>query len=137
MKIKMKVKSKKHLKGGFALVTLIFFMLIVTIVMSAAVAVLVINSETSGKVQLSTVAATIAESGAENAVLRLLRDPQYLGEASLPVGPGNATIVVPAGPFPKIITSTGIYNNFRRTTSATVNYDVNNRLVISNWGESN
>ena len=128
------IKHKKHLKNGFALITLIVFMVIMTTVMAAAVSVLIINSETSGKVQQSTVAATVAESGAENAVLRMLRNPNYIGE-DLPIEPGIAKITV-TGSNPYVITSTGTYKNFKKTTIVNVNYDSNNRLVISNWGET-
>ena len=131
----MKTKRNKHTKNGFALITLIFFMVIVIVVMSAAVSVLIVNSVTSGKVQQSTIAATVAESGIENGLLRLLRDPGYTGEPPLQIKIGNvvgtATISVNSGK----ITSIGVYNNFTRKITVDTSY-TNNVMTVSNWGEN-
>src|SRR4029077_7648817 len=78
---------------GQALITLLFFTVIGVTVTSAAVAMIMVNALSGTKQQQGEVAYEIAESGAENGLIRLLRDPTYIGE-TLPVGSGSATITV-------------------------------------------
>ena len=118
---------------GQALITLLVFTIMAITITSAAVVVIIINSTTATKLQESTVAYEVAESGANNAVLRLLRDPGYTGEA-LTVGNGTATItVVPTGGL-YVIMSQGKENNFIRTVQVNASY-FNNVLVATSAGE--
>ncbi len=94
---------------GQALVTLIFFMVIATTVTTAAILVIAVNSISGTRLQEGTIAYQTAQSGADNALIRVLRDPSYTGE-TLNVGSSSATIQVTgsgttASPF--VITSKG------------------------------
>lgn len=117
---------------GQALVTLLFFMVISITIISAAVILIVVNATTLGHVERGLYAQSVAESGAENAVLRLLRDPSYIGETLL-VGEGNAVITV-SGTDPKVILSVGSLGEHKRQIEVIAGY-TNNQLTINSWRE--
>lgn len=121
------------LQKGQALITLLFFVIVSITITSAAVTLIMISSLSATKLEMSTNALTIAESGAENAMLRLLRNPFYTGETGLAVGNGTATITV-SGTNPTTITSTGIIGNFKRRVEVKVGY-TNNILTVQSWKE--
>lgn len=123
---------KNFYRKGQALVTLLIFMIITITITSAAVAVMILNSQSANKMQEGLLAYNIAEGGAENAILRLLRDPDYTGE-TLIMGEGVATITV-SGVSPITINSEGRIRNFLRKIRVTTNYN-NGIFTISSWKE--
>ena len=126
---------KKYITNnrGNALITLLFFALITIIVTSAAIVMLMINSGAVTTVQQGNDAYSIAESGVENALLRLLRNPSYTGEV-LTIGNGAATITVTGGPT-KTIISKGKIGNFERSIQVVATY-TNNVLTVTSWDEA-
>lgn len=121
---------------GQALITLLFFTVIGVTVTSAAVVMILINSLSGTKQQQGEVAYEIAQSGAENGLIRLLRDPTYTGE-TLPVGSGSATITVNgsgASGNPFIILSKGTNGIFIREVQVTATYQ-NNLLTVTSRKE--
>lgn len=117
---------------GQALITLLFFIIISITVTSAAVVMVLVSSLSGMKFQQGELAYEIAQSGADNAVLRLLRNPSYTGEV-LPIGAGTATIQVTgtgSGGDPFVITSTGTTGNFVRKIQISATYN-NNLLTPS------
>ncbi|MEK7517630.1 MAG: pilus assembly PilX N-terminal domain-containing protein [Patescibacteria group bacterium] len=118
---------------GQALVTLLFFVVIATIITSAAVIMIIGNSESTSKTEAGINAYYIAESGIENALLRLLRDPNYTGETNLAVGDGIVDITV-SGSNPKTVVATASAGNFKRTVQAEMNYS-GGYYTFSNWKE--
>lgn len=123
----------KNSKSGQTLVTLLFFMVIALTITSASVIILFVNSVATSTFQDGIFAYHIAESGAENAILRLLRDPNYSGE-TLTIGDGSATIQV-TGANTKVITSKARLRNFIRTIEVQASYN-NNILTITSWKET-
>lgn len=117
---------------GQALVTLLIFVFITTIVTSAAIVLIVTNSLSVGSVQSGTNAYIVAESGIENALIRMLRDPDYTGE-TMTMDAGTATITI-TGTEPRTITSRGSSGDFTRTIEVVVGY-TNNIMTISSWKE--
>lgn len=103
----------------------------VTIV-SAAVAVLFINTSSTSTIGSGIEAYYVAEGGAENAILRLLRNPNYTGE-TLQVGQGTTTITV-TGTDPKTITTVGKIGNFTRQIQVIAGY-TDNILTVTSWKE--
>ena len=129
MKTKFSIKEK-----GQALITLLFFVLISLTITSGAIVIMITNSASASNLQGGAVAYYAAESGVENALLRLLRDPTYAGEI-LTVGDGTATAnVVVSGSNTKTVVSIGQNGNFRRTVQAQMNYN-NGYYTFSNWKE--
>ena len=129
--------SLKLWRSGQALITLIFFVLIAITIASGAIIMLAVNSTSLVKLQEGTISYNMAESGIENAMLRVLRDPNnYTGE-TLTVD--NAAVIITVSPtgnnFPKTITAYCTSCNFKRTVTAKMNY-TSGSYTFSNWKEN-
>lgn len=120
------------MKNGQALLMLLVFMLISITVTSAAVVLIVSNSLNTQKVQSGTIAMQVAESGIENSLLRLLRNPYYTGE-TLTMPQGTAVINI-TGSDPYTLLSTGTSGNFMRKIQVIVDYTTG-RMIITSWKE--
>lgn len=125
-------KTRKNTQSGQTLVMLLIFMMISIMVTSASVGLILNSSTSTDKVYQGSNALTIAEGGAETAMIKLLRNIDYTGE-TLTIGEGEAVISV-SGSNPKIISSTGTYNNFSRTIQVIVS-TTNNILTVTSWKE--
>jgi hypothetical protein len=99
-------------QSGQALIVLLFFMIIAITLSTTAIAVVASNSLSVTRTEESTHALEIAEAGAQNALIRLIRVPGYTGE-TLTVNGGSATVVVTGGST-KTILSTGVNGSFTR-----------------------
>lgn len=127
-------------KQGQTLVALLIFVIIVTTITSAAVSVMILNSAGASKFEQGFETQQMAESGAENAVLRLLRDPNYTGtgyngESVLQFGTSSVTTSVTGTGTPNLmITSTATNGNFTRTIQVTATYN-SNVLTLTSWKE--
>lgn len=118
---------------GQALITLLFFMIIAGTITASAVAIVLTNSLSAGKLELSDNAYAIAETGIENGILRFLRDTSYQGE-TLQVDGGSASIqVASAGGNLYTITSEGKRNEFLRKIQVSLVYT--NTMQITSWKE--
>jgi hypothetical protein len=127
----MKIKNAQR---GQALITLLFFTVIGVTVTTAAVVMILVNSISGEKFQEGMIAYQIAQSGAENAKLRFLRDPNYTGTGEIiTIGSGTA-VVDRSGTGPFIFTSTGTNGNFIRKIQFTADYS-GNTLSITNQHE--
>src|SRR3989344_2377639 len=122
-----------NLKKGQALVTLLVFIATATIITAAATTVTLINSQTTGKFAQGESALIIAQTGADNAILRILRDPNgtYTGEGPITIGSGTVTINV-SGSSVKTITAEGKDGNFIRKIQVVGTF-VNNTFTIFSW----
>ena len=121
-----------NFQKGQALVTLLFFILISLTITSGAIIIIVANSISANKFADGTVAYYVAESGVENSLLRLLRDPNYTGEV-LTIN-GATAIVTVSGSNPKTVISIGQSGSFKRTVQAQLNYS-SGYYTVSNWRE--
>jgi hypothetical protein len=74
-----------------------------------------------------------AKAGYENALLRLLRDPDYTGE-TLTINGGSVTITV-SGTDPKTITSIATKAGFTKVYSASAAFS-SNELSVTTSGEA-
>lgn len=117
---------------GQTLVILLTYMVIGIIVTTASIALVINSSIGTDKVYQGTNSLDIAESGAETAMIKLLRNPSYAGE-TLVVGNGQAVVTV-TGTNPKTILSKGTLNNFTRTIQVIVDTS-NNTLRATSWKE--
>lgn len=107
-------------------------MAIAVTVTSAAVVMMIVGSTAASKYEQGQTAYAAAESGAENALLRLLRDPNYVGE-TLTIGSATATITI-TGTDPKTVTSTGVSGGFTRQIQVVAGY-TNSILTVTSWSE--
>lgn len=125
---------KKQLQqGGQALVMLLAFMAVALTLTMAATVVTVINTQANSEYGIGQDALSLAESGVDNAILRLLRDPSYTGE-TMNIGTGTVTITV-SGSGTKTITSRGTSGGFARTVQAVVSQS-GNVLSLTSWTET-
>jgi hypothetical protein len=120
-------------QSGQTLVALLVFMATALIITTGAVAVTIANLQSASEYSRGEQALQVAESGADNALLRLTRDPSYAGE-TLTVGTGTATITVSGSPS-YTITSVGRVGDFRRTIQVTATR-LNNVVVQTAWSEA-
>ncbi|MDP2637952.1 MAG: hypothetical protein Q8P26_02745 [Candidatus Levybacteria bacterium] len=121
-----------NFEKGQALVTLLFFVIISLTITSAAVIIIIINSISASKSQEGALAYYAAESGVENALLRILRDHNYTGE-TLVVG-GVTVIVTVEGSDLKNVISVSRNGDFKRTIQAQMYYN-NGYYTVSSWKE--
>lgn len=129
MMLKLKINQNS---AGSMLISLMIFVVISLTIVTAAVLLVVDNTVTSSNQQIGASALSVAESGAENALLRLLRDPSYTGEV-ITVGDGQAAITV-TGSNPLVITSVGTVSTFQRTVQVSATR-VNGVLTVTSWNE--
>ena len=122
----------KSNKLGQAMIMLISFVAIAIVVISSALVNMFINITAATRTQVGDVAYSIAESGVENALIRVLRDPTYVGE-TLAVGTGNAVVTV-TGINPKTIISTGTFGTFVRKITVVAS-DSAGILSVTSWKE--
>ena len=120
---------------GQAMITLLFFMVIGVTVTAGAIGLILINSINGSKQQQGELAYQVAESGMENALIRVLRTPPpaYPGE-TLTVGGGTATITATGSGTaidPYVIVSRGQVGNFLRQIEVKTQYQNNLLQIIS------
>lgn len=115
-------------QSGQALVTLLFFVVMGIMVTAAAVILLYNNIVAASTMEQGYIVYAAAESGIENAMLRLLRDKTYIGE-NLTISDATVTISVNG----TVITAKAVANNVMRTIQAQTVY--NNKLSVSSWKE--
>lgn len=128
------MKYNKNNERGQALVTLLYIMVIGIAITSAIAVIMLVNILGGGTMQQGELAYYTAESGIENAMLNLLRNPSYTGE-TFNLGAGSVTTQV-TSQNPLTIVATGRYNNIARKIQVQTIYN-NNVLTISSWKEIN
>lgn len=129
------VNIKNYLKKqnrGQALVLLLFLIALSITISTAAIITMIANSYSTNIYSQGYQAKSLAESGAENAILRLLRDPNYSGE-SLTVTDGTIIITV-SGSGQKTIVSEGSYFGNKRIVEIVAQY-ADGILIIQSWKE--
>lgn len=123
---------KNNRDEGQALVVLLVFIAVAITVITGAVAVTLINSQGASKYFSGEQTLFIAETGAEEGIIRLLRDPAYSG-GTLPVANGQAVITVTSGPPNVDLTSEGVLTTFRRKVRVRGTYG--DTFTVTNWEE--
>lgn len=122
------------MKAGQTLTILLVITGLAMAIVGAAVAVVATNSEAGSKAVTGEQALALAESGAEEGMLQLLRNPNYSGE-TLTTTDGTATITV-TGIDPKTIISTAVVATYKRKIQVVAGY-TNYLLTVQTWKEIN
>lgn len=120
--------------SGQTLVSLLIISVIGITIAAGATTLVIINSQSALKFEQGTIAYSIAQSGVDNALLRLLRDPTYTGEV-LSVGAGIADIKVSSSSGYYIATSSGFVSNFVRRVQINAHYNTSQVLVLDSKKE--
>jgi hypothetical protein len=129
----MKQQQRANNESGQALIALLIFMMMAFTLTAAAAAITIVNTQTNTAYVSGDTALEVAESGAENAMQQLLRNPSYTGE-TVTIGSGTATITV-SGTTTKTIISVGAVNNVRRTVTVVASYS-GTVLSETSWNET-
>lgn len=133
--------KKIRRQEGQALITMIFIATIgITIILAASIFILQ-NIRSTSLVEEGTVAYYAAESGVQEALLRLIRDSNYSGTPQgqpiiIDVDGLQASVVVTASSASGVIIATGTYNNSIRKIQVQTVYN-NNVRTITSWKEIN
>ena len=123
-----RLKTRVYQKGQI-FITMLFFVIIGVTIILAETIVLFTNILSASTAEQGSSAYYVAESGIEEALLRLNRNPGYAG-GTLTVEQGEAEIQVSNG----VITVTGTYANTIKKIQAQTVYD-NGALKILSWKE--
>lgn len=128
------MKKFSQYESGQTLVLLLMFVVMAIMITTAVLIMTTINSSATDKLYQGSTALDIAESGAETAMIKLIRDPSYSGE-TIPIGNGSAVITM-TGTNPITVRSRGVLNNFSRTVEVSIDY-TGSVLSILSWREVN
>lgn len=128
---------RHHTESGQTLIALLIFMLLSILITTTAVTITVINVQGGNQGNFGELARQAAETGAENALLRLERDPTYTGETMTINSTTTATITV-SGTTTRTITSVGTVagiGTFKRTVVVTASYS-GLAFTVTSWIET-
>lgn len=120
------INARQH---GSSIITILVFMVVISTVVTTSVAIALNNARATNIATQGLQAEMVAQSGAENALLRLLRDPNYTGEI-LSMDDGTATISVVSN----TITSVGKTTTAEHTTQVDFTYN-DNILTVTSWSD--
>ncbi len=122
-------------EGGQALISLLFITIIGITVISSAAALVYGNTQSASITEQGTYASYVAESGAEEGLLRLLRNPNYTGTTvGQPLSVGLGSVAIQVNTASGLITSIGTYGNTVRKIQVQTVYN-NGVRTISSWKE--
>ena len=120
----------KKYQNGQTLVLLLVFVMMAIAITTAAIFIITTNSTSATSVSLGIATKEMAETGAEKALLNLLRDPNYKGETfSLDTGTVYATV---SGTSTLTIDSTAVNGSFIKRVEVIATYS-NNVLTVGSW----
>ena len=121
---------------GQAFITLVLFVAIAMSVISGTIIIIVVNSFGASLSEKSILVHQSAENGIENALVHLLRDPDYAGETLSPIiNSYNTVISVTGNDNNKTIVSTASSSNITKAITAKIFYN-NNVMTVTYWQDS-
>jgi hypothetical protein len=126
----MHTKSKSQ---GTVMITMLYIMIVGMLITTGAAYALIANTQSTTVYEAGTHAQAVAESGLENGLLRLIRDPDYTGE-TIDFGSGQTAVVTVTSVSGTVVTSTGTVGIISRQMEARIHYN-EGVLVIDSWKE--
>ncbi len=133
----MKYKNIKT-ESGQALVMLLFFIMIGITITTAAIFIIAGNSLSATNVNEGEIARAMAETGAEKALLSVLRG-NYIKEGTtqenIPLTGGEANITITSTNGTATIDSVGTAGNYIKKVRVTVTKD--GMMEVTSWKEVN
>ena len=112
-------------------------LLIIIAVTILAVASAIVSASLSSTTAITTISGKVyysAETGAEEALIKLLRDPEYSGETLDLEGVNVEVSVTSPTPTERVIISTASENNIKRRVDVSAEF-LNNILTVTSWDE--
>ena len=122
---------KKYEKGQSLVLLLIFVLMAMTFAITAILTTIV-NSGSVTTMQRGIEVRELADSGVENALLELIRDPSYAGEDYLLDGVDISTSITEG--LQKTITVEATESDITRTVEVLIDY-TDNVLSVVSWKE--
>lgn len=120
-------------QDGQVVLTIVVFMVVMILITTAATLITVVNTRSTFIFEQGVKTYNLAETGAENALIQLLRNSNYSGE-TLSLNGGTVVTTVSVNGSGKRILSTATLGNFTRKIQVDVSYN-NNILVVNSWTE--
>jgi len=127
----MTLKKLHSNKSGQILTSVIVFMAFGLSVIALSSVLTIINIQSTAKNSESTKTLSYAEAGAEEAILRLVRDPGYSG-GTLLIDDVSVLVVVTGDAVNKTISSTAAYNGFTKKIEAAVSL-ADSKVSLLSW----
>jgi len=127
------MKKPNSRSRGQAMITMLYIMVIGVLVTTGAVYALYSNTVVATVDEASISAYAYAENGIENALLRLIRDPDYTGETLVFGDQQDVEVSILSG-SPQYITAAGRSGKASRVLQVAVQY-IEGELVIDSWKE--
>jgi hypothetical protein len=127
------MKNNTNNKGQTLVMLLVLTAIAITVTL-AAVSLVVTNSTAASKFELGTFVSQTAEGGAETALLKLLRNPNYTGE-TFTIDLTAVTISV-TGSTTKTILSQATMGTITKKVQIVVNYPLTGSMTVSSWGDT-
>lgn len=124
---------KQRWQQGQTVTLLLVFTAVGIVLTTAAIGLAINNAHGNMIIHEGALAMQMAESGVENALMSLLRNPSY-GGGTLSIGDQTATITV-TGTSSKLIRSVGEVGGYRRILEITASYNADGILVPIAWNE--
>lgn len=121
-------------ENGQTLITLLFIMVIGLTVTASAALIIIINASSASTLEQGTQTFYLGESGAEDSLLRIIRDPSYEGGSFTVDSKEISSRIVTGLNNSFEITSTGSASQNIRTIKVNTLYN-NNVLEIESWKE--
>ena len=125
-------RFKLHSNQGQALTSLMIIVFVGLSIITTSVGVISTNLSSTSNLLEANDALIIAESGAEDALLKILRSPSYTG-GTLPFTDGLATISI-ASTNPFTFISRGTVGRHQRSIQVTINTS-GGITTVSSWQE--
>lgn len=127
----------KHLRykqsRGQVMITMLYIMVVGILVTTGAAFALIANTQSTTTFETGARARQVAESGIENALIRLVRNPAYAGE-SLEVNPGETATITVSNDSGIVVTSLGVSGSTSRQIQVSVEYN-DGILTVQSWKE--
>lgn len=128
------MKHVHNTSKGQAVITVIFIAVIGMFIATGAIFTVANALEAVSSEELGAAAFQAAESGIENSVLRLMRDPTYVGE-TIEIDEKSTVVVSVTSDSGITIQSIGTVGIVSRKIIAHAHYD-NLVLIVDSWGEN-
>lgn len=125
------LKLRKN-DSGQILTSVLVFMAFGLSVIALSATLTVINIQNTAKLAQSEQASNYAEAGAEEALLRLIRDPTYSGGSLSLSADSVIGITVTGVGDSRTVTSSATYNGFTKKVQAVVSL-ANNKVTLVSW----
>lgn len=119
-------------KRGQVLVMLVVFVSIMTAITAMAVNLVINTSSSASKFENSVSLLQAAESGAERALINLLRDPNnYFGE-TFTINDASVTVSI-TGSSTKTLVSTAEWGNVSKAVQLIIDNPTDSPMTVTSW----